>query len=100
MQTCPSCGAPPAPSDQFCRTCGRPLAATAGPAEATPPPAATVLWTGTPPARREHRSTIGLDLLFAQKAQITIGRSPECDVCLPHPSISRYHALLERTPRG
>jgi ABC-type multidrug transport system ATPase subunit len=95
MQTCPSCGAPPAPSDQFCRTCGRPISA-----EAAPPVDATVRWTGTPPLRREHRSAIALDTLFAQKPQVTIGRSPECDICLPHPSISRYHALLERTPHG
>src|SRR5439155_5840340 len=47
-----------------------------------------------------HRSAIGLDTLFAQKPQVTIGRSPECDICLPHPSISRYHALLEQTPHG
>jgi ABC-type multidrug transport system ATPase subunit len=95
MPTCPSCGAAPAPSDQFCRTCGRPLSA-----EATPPADATVRWTGALPIPSEPRSAIPLDALFAQKAQVTIGRSPECDICLPHPSISRYHALLERTPHG
>ncbi len=96
MQTCPSCGAAPSPEDQFCRTCGRSL----GTPPVTPPPDATVRWTGATPLPREHRSAIALDTLFAQKPHIIIGRSPDCDVCLPHPSISRYHALLERTRRG
>src|SRR5437870_968408 len=93
MQTCPSCNAPAAPEDQFCRACGHPI----GPA---PHPDATVRWTGALPLRREQRSAITLETLFAPKAQVVIGRAPDCDVCLPHPSISRYHALLERTHDG
>ncbi len=91
MQTCSSCGASSAPEDRFCRSCGRTL---------PPPPDATVRWTGALPLRREQRSAIALDTLFAQKAQVSIGRAPDCDVCLPHPSISRLHAILERTPDG
>jgi ABC-type multidrug transport system ATPase subunit len=93
MHQCPTCHAPTAPEDQFCRACGKPL-------PATPHPDATVRWTGAPPLRREQRSTIALETLFDQKSQIVIGRAPDCDVCLPHPSISRYHALLERTHDG
>jgi ABC-type multidrug transport system ATPase subunit/ABC-type multidrug transport system permease subunit len=52
------------------------------------------------PLRREHRSAVPLETLFAQKTQVVIGRAPDCDICLPHPSISRYHALLERTHDG
>jgi len=91
MQTCSSCGASSAPEDRFCRSCGRTLA---------PPPDATVRWSGTLPLRREQRSAIALDTLFAQKAQVSIGRAPDCDICLPHPTISRVHALLERTRDG
>src|SRR6478735_10619779 len=29
---------------------------------------------------------------------LTIGRSPECDVCIDHPSVSRHHAVLEGGP--
>src|SRR5262249_46384828 len=29
-----------------------------------------------------------------------IGRAPECDICLAHPTVSRHHAHLERTPDG
>jgi ABC-type multidrug transport system ATPase subunit len=93
MQHCPSCNAPIVVDDQFCRACGKPLAAT-------PHPDATVRWTGALPLRQEQRSAIPLDTLFAQKPQVVIGRAPDCDVCLPHPSISRYHALLERTHDG
>jgi ABC-type multidrug transport system ATPase subunit len=100
MQRCLTCGAAPSPDDQFCRSCGRALNEPYGPANVTAPPDATVRWSGAPPAQREHRSIIALDTLFEQKPQVIIGRSPDCDVCLPHPSVSRYHALLERTRRG
>ncbi len=93
MQTCSSCGAAATADDQFCRSCGQRLGAAI-------PSDATVRWTGTLPLRRDPRSAIPLDTLFAQKSQVIIGRAPDCDVCLPHPSISRYHALLERRPEG
>jgi ABC-type multidrug transport system ATPase subunit/ABC-type multidrug transport system permease subunit len=93
MQQCPTCRAPTAAEDQFCRSCGKPLAVT-------PHPDATVRWTGALPLRREQRSALPLETLFAQKARVAIGRSPDCDICLSHPSISRVHALLERTPHG
>ena len=28
------------------------------------------------------------------------GREPTCDICLPHPSVSRRHAQLQRTEQG
>jgi predicted component of type VI protein secretion system len=31
---------------------------------------------------------------------ITVGRSPECDIFLDNPSVSREHCKLEMTPRG
>jgi ABC-type multidrug transport system ATPase subunit/ABC-type multidrug transport system permease subunit len=61
----------------------------------------TVRYTGSElAARREQRSAVALSTLFAVKPLIVIGRSPECDICLPHPSVSRYHALLERSSNG
>jgi len=36
---------------------------------------------------------------FKQDA-ITVGRSPECDIVLDNPSVSREHCKLEMTPRG
>ena len=41
-----------------------------------------------------------VEKLFAAKVRIVIGRAPDCDVVLPHPLVSRYHALLERRPEG
>jgi ABC-type multidrug transport system ATPase subunit len=62
---------------------------------------ATVRWTGEAVASRGGlRHTLPLDVLFASKAQLVIGRSRDCDITLPHPMISRQHALLERTPEG
>ena len=29
-----------------------------------------------------------------------IGRESACDICLPHPSVSRRHAQLQRTDDG
>src|SRR5690242_13362912 len=29
---------------------------------------------------------------------LTIGRAPDCDVCIDHPSVSRHHAVLEAGP--
>jgi ABC-type multidrug transport system ATPase subunit len=101
MTTCPHCGAENAIDYRFCPKCGRPLREGDD---------ATRLWTG---ARGEqpavdvfaarggppHR-TITVADLFATKNRLVIGRTPACDVCLPHPSVSRQHALLEKVPEG
>src|SRR5262249_7827638 len=31
------------------------------------------------------------------KPHLLIGREPSCDICLPHPNVSRRHAQLQRT---
>jgi ABC-type multidrug transport system ATPase subunit len=46
------------------------------------------------------RRVMSIEALFGSKDRVLIGRSPECDVCLPHPTISRRHAVLERRPDG
>lgn len=82
MNTCPHCGGPVADDHRFCQQCGRPLRGEYG------APA-----TGLP-------RTLPVDVLFGHRTQLVMGRAPDCDVCLPHPSVSRRHALLERTPLG
>src|SRR5205814_1689944 len=34
------------------------------------------------------------------QARFLIGRESSCDICLPHPSVSRRHAQLQRTDQG
>lgn len=52
-------------------------------------------------ARRERQaSTEQLDLARLGKSEIVIGRAPDCDVCLSHPAVSRYHARLRRRRDG
>jgi ABC-type multidrug transport system ATPase subunit len=92
MKTCPHCQTTNADTNRFCQQCGRTLE-TAGPDEAT------VRWKGGAiPAARAPRRVIPVSILFGEKTRLVIGRAPDCDVCLPHPMISRYHALLERLP--
>ena len=40
------------------------------------------------------------DELFSLVNPIVIGRDPDCSVSLPHPTVSAYHAVLERTGDG
>src|SRR5204862_357283 len=74
--------------------CGKPLAAAV-------PPAATVMLSGststTRVARQQH---LELSRLFGGKARLIIGRAPDCDIVLAHPSVSRYHARVERRGDG
>jgi sigma-B regulation protein RsbU (phosphoserine phosphatase) len=34
------------------------------------------------------------------RPRLLIGREPTCDVCLPHPSVSRRHAQIQQTEQG
>ena len=95
MRLCPNCGRETASDAPVCQHCGKGL---------TPPAlagAATVRYSGPPLGLRgQARRTSSLDSLFAKKLILLIGRSPDCDVCLAHPMVSRHHALLERLPDG
>jgi ABC-type glutathione transport system ATPase component len=65
------------------------------------PSGATVrLESGSIPANRGPARSVAVAVLFGAKNQLIIGRSSDCDVCLPHPTVSRRHALLERLPQG
>ncbi|HEX8913979.1 MAG TPA: ATP-binding cassette domain-containing protein [Humisphaera sp.] len=53
-----------------------------------------------PAARPGGASMLRFDDLFAVVNPIVIGRDAECTVHLPHPTVSTYHAILERQPDG
>jgi ABC-type multidrug transport system ATPase subunit len=93
MKTCSHCQTSNADPNRFCQQCGQPFEAT--------PPEATVRWSGQPvPVQRPVQAAVPVGTLFGAKDRLVIGRAPDCDVCLPHPTVSRYHALLERHPGG
>src|SRR5262249_30238741 len=94
MKICPACQKPNAPGSKFCQQCGRHL-------DAGPPSDATVRWTGQPlPGKAALRRTLTVASLFGDKDKLVIGRAPDCDVVLEHPTVSRYPAMLERRPEG
>src|SRR5438309_2244658 len=100
QKACPHCQVANALDARACQSCGRLFedqASQAGGAAAQ----ATVRWTGTPVrAKAGLRRTIDLKQLFARKSKIVIGRTPECDLVLAHPMVSRQHAQLEKSPEG
>ena len=94
MKTCANCHTENAAGNRFCQRCGRPL-------ELAAPADATVLWKGKPvPGQVSPKQEISIGVLFGNKDRLVVGRAPDCDICLPHPMISRYHALLQRRPDG
>jgi ABC-type multidrug transport system ATPase subunit len=94
MKTCGRCHAPNAEVNCFCQQCGRPLD--------LPPegPEQTVAFSGTTLPERAPRKFVSVNELFGKRDRLVIGRASDCDVCLPHPSVSRYHAILDRTTQG
>jgi ABC-type multidrug transport system ATPase subunit len=91
---CAQCGTTNAEGSKFCQRCGKPLfeAMAAD---------ATMRWTGKPVGTKPSLSqAIPVETLFKAKRKIVIGRAPDCDICLRHPTVSRYHALLEQLPQG
>jgi pSer/pThr/pTyr-binding forkhead associated (FHA) protein len=47
-------------------------------------------------ARGPAQQTYDVPALLGTKTRLVVGRAPDCDIYLAHPSVSRYHALLER----
>jgi ABC-type multidrug transport system ATPase subunit len=96
MKLCPRCQSANAPDNRFCQQCGQ-----AFPKPGAAPSDATVLYTATQAGPRVARQqTFSVSALFGSKSRAVIGRAPDCDVCLPHPTVSRYHALVERRDDG
>src|SRR5262245_42429150 len=93
MTRCPHCATNSPPGSKFCQQCGKPLAAAAD-------SDATVLMSATQVAARGGAAAAGaprqqefdVTALFAARDRIVIGRAPDCDIYLPHPLVTRYHA--------
>src|SRR5437867_6741040 len=103
MKPCPQCGSDNADDYQFCLRCGRALLAT-GHDRTTPMPGPGLMVQPRLPVdvftsrKGELHRAIAVTELFAGKHRLVIGRVATCDICLPHPSVSRRHAILERRP--
>jgi ABC-type multidrug transport system ATPase subunit len=98
MKPCPVCFAANEDEHKFCRQCGAPLPDAAQPGT---PDNATVQWSGRPlPVPRPLQQAASVAELFGVKDRLVIGRAPDCDIVLPHPTVSRYHALVERRAEG
>jgi ABC-type multidrug transport system ATPase subunit len=98
IKLCTFCGNHNAPTHKYCQQCGRPLNGTVPPGAATE---ATIHLSGQALVTANGLGrAVSVEALFGIKDKLLIGRSPDCDVCLPHPTVSRYHALLERLPEG
>jgi ABC-type multidrug transport system ATPase subunit len=96
MKTCSACQSPNSAENKFCQHCGTPFL-DAQPAAGEH---VTVRWTGQAVGRPDLRREASVATLFGDKDRLVIGRAPDCDICLPHPMVSRYHALVERVPEG
>jgi ABC transport system ATP-binding/permease protein len=112
MKACPHCHGTNAADRTSCQHCGRPIpASTTGEWTTATLPVTEAAQMGEVIAQlaagrqlfsagASTRRTIRLDELFRGKDRLLIGRAGESDICLPHSSISRVHALLERLPDG
>src|ERR1700746_109271 len=101
MKPCTFCGTTNAANNRYCQQCGQPLN-DSGVGKPLEPTNETLKWSGKlpPQPKEDSRRSIAVDQLFASKSRILIGRATDCDVCLPHPTVSRYHAVLEKLPEG
>ncbi len=99
MKTCPFCTTENDDVYKFCRQCGQPLnSLVISSDEPVAAGASTILLQG--PTQAQPRRSVLLTTLFARQQQLIVGRAPDCDICLQHPSVSRYHALFVRLPEG
>jgi ABC-type multidrug transport system ATPase subunit len=99
MKTCPFCNTSNAPENQFCQQCGRSLQILA-PSASGETVHANINWDKAAGANRGVRRRISVPDLFAGRQRVDIGRSAEADIYLPHSTVSRFHAALERLPTG
>lgn len=100
MKSCPGCGNENAVDSKFCQRCGRALDDNFPTQAAAPGGDQTVRWTGPLRAPAGSLRALSVEKLFATKHVVLIGRAPECDLCLPHPTVSRHHALAHVVAGG
>lgn len=87
---CPHCQGKNPPESRFCQTCGVRL-------DEPPPADATRVLSGTQVGHPvAPRRSYDVSNLFSGRDRLVIGRAADCDLVLPHPSVSRYHARIER----
>ena len=101
----PRCSAATEPEHKFCQHCGhgleQPSATVSDASPMSGPNLSTVRFQASDlPTARGLRRNYQLDELFAGRSELVIGRAPECDIRLAHPTVSRLHARLVRTPQG
>ena len=99
MNYCPHCQTENATENKFCQHCGKSLEEENSHAVADDS-YETVRWQGGSVGVIGIKRSVNLNHLFEQKKRVWLGRSVDADVHLPHFSISRYHAELEKTERG
>ena len=100
MKTCPSCGTANEEARTLCEKCGRALDIVLLLDRNVDRGLPTTHWSGPAGTALAIPRVVPLEKLFDAGSRVVIGRAPDCDVCLQHPSVSRYHALLERLPEG
>jgi ABC-type multidrug transport system ATPase subunit len=99
MKICPFCTTQNDDVYTFCRQCGQQLnSLVLSSDEPAVAGASTILLQGQTSVR--PRRSVPLATLFARQRELIVGRAPDCDICLQHPSVSRYHALFVRLPEG
>ena len=93
MKQCPVCQATLAPDTSACPKCGMGASGAAG-------DRTQLLSTTQLGLRGPNQQRFDVSSLFQAKPRLVIGRADDCDIVLPHPSVSRYHARLELRPDG
>ena len=106
MKKCPNCSVDNGAGNRFCEQCGYALENGAAGRSEGPKidPTLTVTvrpgFTKRETAKTPESRAVPVDVLFSYKNKLVVGRAPDCDICLPHPIVSRYHAVLERADDG
>jgi hypothetical protein len=77
MSSCPSCNAPTAAAQSFCRTCGKSLASASSGDKTV-----NLARTRSVPPSVGLNKPVPLDDLFGTKRRLIVGRDPTCDVVL------------------
>ncbi|MFO0876713.1 MAG: ATP-binding cassette domain-containing protein [Gemmataceae bacterium] len=95
MRLCQACQTKNPPESNYCQQCGQILPRGQAPIEPTMHLSAAQLAQA-----RLQQDNIDVQSLFKTKARIILGRAPDCDIRLAHPSVSRYHARFEQRPEG
>ncbi len=114
MKNCVACGGELTSDAEACPICNHICSPTTNDLQADP--ILTTKWSGPLPPDFLPFTQLSVDVfgsqegsanrsakieqLFGNKTRLLIGRTPDCDVMLPHPSVSRAHAVLEKTVEG